>query len=117
MHSETSSATEAVSVTESAAKRIAVLLKEEDRPNLMLRVAVNGGGCSGFSYDFKFDDTMNDDDTAIERDGVTVLIDEISMEYLAGSQIDYVENLIGAAFQISNPNAAASCGCGSSFSI
>lgn len=106
-----------VGITANAAKRIAFLLGQENRPGLKLRVAVNGGGCSGFSYAFDFDDTVNDDDTSVERDGVIVLIDEVSMEYLAGSEIDFVEDLIGSAFQINNPNAASSCGCGTSFSI
>ncbi len=77
----------------------------------MLRVAVQGGGCSGFQYGFTLDDQRNDDDLALERDGVTVLIDAVSAEYLAGSEIDYVDDLIGSAFKINNPNATASCGC------
>ena len=78
---------------------------------------MSGGGCSGFSYGFEFDDQQNDDDTVIERNGVEVLIDEVSMMYLAGSEIDYVEDLMASAFAIKNPNASSSCGCGSSFSI
>ena len=83
----------------------------------MLRVAVNGGGCSGFQYEFAITGERNDDDFVIEKDGVTVLVDEISLNYLGGSEIDYAEELIGAAFKIKNPNATASCGCGTSFSV
>jgi iron-sulfur cluster insertion protein len=83
----------------------------------MLRLAVQGGGCSGFAYGFSFDDEKRADDVAIEGHGVTVLIDEVSLEYLSGSEIDYVEELVGAAFTVRNPNAASSCGCGNSFSL
>ena len=83
----------------------------------MLRVAVSGGGCSGFQYGFSFDDTVRDDDLTFERDGVKVVVDEVSLDLLAGAEIDYVEELIGASFQIRNPNATSSCGCGSSFAI
>jgi len=106
-----------VAVSASAARRIGELLAAEARPNLKLRVAVAGGGCSGFQYTFDFDDRINDDDVVIERDGITVLVDGISLEYMAGSEIDYVDDLIGAAFRINNPKAQASCGCGTSFSI
>jgi iron-sulfur cluster insertion protein len=106
-----------VAVTESAARRIGELIAADARPNLKLRVAVAGGGCSGFQYTFDFDDTVNDDDLVVERDGVTVLIDGVSLEYLGGSEIDYVDELLGAAFRINNPNAQASCGCGTSFSV
>ena len=82
-----------------------------------LRVAVEGGGCSGFSYKFDFADAANEDDLVIERDGARVLIDEMSLEFLAGSEIDYANELIGSAFRINNPNATANCGCGTSFSI
>jgi iron-sulfur cluster insertion protein len=107
----------AVTLSESAARRLAVMIEQEDRPGLMLRVAVSGGGCAGFQYGFSFDDTANSDDRTFERDGVTAVIDEASLALLAGSEIDYVEDLIGAAFQIKNPNAASSCGCGASFSV
>lgn len=83
----------------------------------MLRVAVNGGGCSGFQYAFDLTRERKPDDLAIEKGGVTVLIDEVSLQYLAGSEIDYADELIGAAFKIENPNATASCGCGTSFSV
>ena len=106
-----------VSISHSAAGRIAALLKEEDDDALMLRVAISGGGCSGFQYTFDFDDQVNDDDLVLEREGVSVLIDSLSLEYLAGARIDFVDDLIGAAFKIDNPNAEASCGCGTSFSI
>ncbi len=107
----------AVSLSASAAKRVAWLLEQEGQPGLMLRVSVSGGGCSGFQYGFSFDDTVNPDDRTFERDGVTAVIDEVSLELLAGSEIDYVEELVGASFQVKNPNAASSCGCGASFSI
>lgn len=106
-----------VTVTARAARRVAELIAAEGRPGLKLRVAVNGGGCSGFQYGFDFDETVNDDDLVIERDGVTVLIDSVSLDLLAGSEVDYVEDLVASAFRITNPNATASCGCGTSFSI
>jgi len=106
-----------VRVTESAARRIAFLMQQEDTPNLKLRIAVSGGGCSGFQYGFSFDDTINADDRLFERDGAAVVIDETSLELLGGAEIDFVEDLAGAAFQIRNPNARSSCGCGNSFSI
>ncbi len=106
-----------VVLTERAAARIAHLLTREENKDQMLRVAVFGGGCSGFQYSFSFDDTRNDDDTVIEKDGVTAVIDEVSMGLLAGSEIDYVDEMIGASFAIRNPNATSSCGCGNSFSL
>ena len=106
-----------VEVTANAAKRVAWLIAQEGRPGLMLRVSVSGGGCSGFQYGFSFDDALADDDRTFERDGVTVVVDEVSLDLLNGSQIDFVEDLIGASFQITNPQATSSCGCGSSFSI
>ena len=106
-----------VVVTASAAKRIAWLMQQETTPNLKLRIAVSGGGCSGFQYGFSFDDAVNDDDRVFSRDGATVVIDETSLELLGGAEIDFVEDLVGAAFQIRNPNAASSCGCGNSFSV
>ena len=107
----------AISLSANAAKRIAWMIVQEAQDGLMLRVAVSGGGCSGFQYGFSFDDTVNPDDLTFERDGVTAVVDEASLELLAGSEVDYVEDLVGASFQIKNPNAASSCGCGSSFSI
>lgn len=105
-----------VEVSAAAAKRISAILSKEPEKKA-LRVAVEGGGCSGFSYKFDLVDTRNDDDIAIERDGATVLIDELSMVYMGGSVIDFVDDLIGQSFQVKNPNAVASCGCGTSFSI
>jgi iron-sulfur cluster insertion protein len=106
-----------VMLTESAARRIAALKQQELAGNALLRIAVSGGGCSGFQYGFSFDDERNDDDVIFERDGVGVVIDEVSLDLLNGAEIDFVEDLMGAAFQIRNPNAASSCGCGNSFSI
>ncbi|MFD9897538.1 iron-sulfur cluster insertion protein ErpA [Mesorhizobium sp. UC22_110] len=105
-----------VEMTESAAKRISKIVRDEPGKTA-LRVAVEGGGCSGFSYKFDLVDGRNDDDIAIERDGATILIDDISLIYMGGSVIDFVDDLMGQSFQIRNPNAVASCGCGTSFSI
>ncbi|MEO3430308.1 iron-sulfur cluster insertion protein ErpA [Pelagibius sp. CAU 1746] len=105
------------SLTERAAKRVAHLIEQEGQASLMLRVAVSGGGCSGFQYGFSFDDTVNPDDRTFERDGVVTVVDETSLELLNGAQVDFVEDLGGASFQIKNPNATSSCGCGSSFAI
>jgi iron-sulfur cluster insertion protein len=106
-----------VVLTEAAAKRVAQLIAAEGNPALMLRLAVSGGGCSGFQYGFTFDDTRTDDDSVFTRDGVKLLIDSASLDLLAGSEIDFVEELVGASFQVRNPNATSSCGCGSSFSV
>ncbi len=106
----------AVSISESAARRIAELASKQGA-GLIFRVTVSGGGCSGFQYGFSFDDTVRDDDVTFERDGVTVAIDEVSLDLLNGAEIDYIEELIGASFQIRNPNASSSCGCGNSFSV
>ena len=108
--------TNPVTVSDSAAKRIAFLMAQEQTP-AMLRVAVSGGGCSGFQYVFDFDTVRNDDDVVIEKNGAVVLVDSTSLELLKGSVIDYVEEMVGASFQIQNPNASSSCGCGSSFSV
>ena len=104
-------------VTASAAKRMLWLLEQEERPGLMVRLAVSGGGCSGFQYGFSFDDTVTDDDRVFERDGAALVVDETSLELLNGSEVDFVEDLIGASFKVSNPNASSSCGCGTSFAI
>ena len=104
-----------VDITESAARRLATLIAAEPGDGLMFRVAVTGGGCSGFQYNFSFDDTRQEDDLVFGRDGVTVLVDAVSLDLLKGAEIDYVEDLVGASFQIRNPNATASCGCGNSF--
>ncbi|SMF14239.1 iron-sulfur cluster insertion protein [Tistlia consotensis] len=103
-------------ISENAAKRIASLAAQEGgRP--MLRISVSGGGCSGFQYGFDFDGTVNDDDRVFERADARVVIDETSLELLKGSEIDFVEDLMGAYFKVENPNASSSCGCGSSFAI
>ena len=107
---------QSVTVSDRAARRILQILDKEEAAK-MLRVSVSGGGCSGFSYGFDLDDTSTNDDLVIEKDGATVLIDSISLMYMEGSEIDFVDDLIGASFQIKNPNATASCGCGTSFSI
>ncbi len=106
-----------VTVTEAAAKRIAFLREQEQVGDAFLRIAVSGGGCSGFQYGLSFDDQTNPDDRVFERDGVGVVIDDVSLDLLNGAEVDFVEDLMGAAFQIRNPNAASSCGCGNSFSI
>jgi iron-sulfur cluster insertion protein len=103
--------------TENAANKVRELIEEEGTPDLKLRVFVSGGGCSGFQYGFTFDETSNDDDTLIEREGVTLLIDPMSLQYLAGAEIDYTDGLQGSQFVIRNPNATTTCGCGSSFSV
>jgi iron-sulfur cluster assembly accessory protein len=105
-----------VEMTDSAARRIASIVAAEPGKTA-LRVAVEGGGCSGFSYKFDLVDGRNDDDVAIEKDGATVLVDDMSLVYMGGSVIDFVDDLMGQSFQIRNPNAVAACGCGTSFSI
>ena len=105
-----------VTVSPRAAKRIAEIIAAEGHP-AMLRLAVTGGGCSGFQYGFDFDVTRAPDDLIVERDGAVVVIDPVSLPYMDGSEIDFVDDLIGQAFKIHNPNATASCGCGTSFSI
>lgn len=109
--------TDTVTLSDSAAKRIAAILTTEAGKNAM-RVSVEGGGCSGFSYKFDLIDTpAADDDLVIEKNAATVFIDSMSLIYMAGSEIDFVDNLLGQSFQIKNPNAVASCGCGTSFSV
>lgn len=105
-----------VTVTERAAQRIAKILVTEP-PGSMLRISVEGGGCSGFQYKFDFTTARNDDDLVIEKAGATVLVDEISLPYMAGTELDWVDDLIGSAFKLQNPNATANCGCGTSFSV
>ncbi len=105
------------SISENAAKRVQSLIDAEGNPDLKLRIAVQGGGCSGFQYDFKLDDTALDGDIAVERDGVTVVIDGTSLLYMIGSEVDFMEELVGSYFKITNPNAQSSCGCGTSFSV
>jgi iron-sulfur cluster insertion protein len=106
-----------VGLSESAAKRIAWLITQEGDPALMLRLSVSGGGCSGFQYGFSFDNARQADDHIFERDGVKMLVDDTSLDLLAGAEVDYVEDMVGSSFQVKNPNAASSCGCGSSFSV
>jgi len=104
-------------VTDNAARRIAFLKAQENAGNAFLRIAVSGGGCSGFQYGLSFDDHRNEDDVVFERDGVGIIVDGVSLDLLNGAEVDFVEDLMGASFQIRNPNAASSCGCGNSFSI
>lgn len=103
--------------TEAAAAKVRSLIEEEQNDNLKLRVYITGGGCAGFSYGFTFDEEMADDDTEVVRDGVALVVDPMSFQYLAGSVVDYQEGLQGSRFVINNPNATTTCGCGSSFSI
>ena len=105
-----------LNLTDSAATKVKQLIDEEGNAELKLRVFVTGGGCSGFQYGFTFDETTNDDDTVMEKGGVTLLIDPMSYQYLVGAEIDYTESVEGAQFVIKNPNATSTCGCGSSFS-
>ncbi|WP_303783769.1 iron-sulfur cluster insertion protein ErpA [Azovibrio restrictus] len=103
--------------TDSAAGKVRELIEEEGNPELKLRVFVTGGGCSGFQYGFTFDEVASEDDTQLEKGGVTLLIDPMSYQYLVGAEIDYTEGLEGSQFVIRNPNATSTCGCGSSFSV
>jgi iron-sulfur cluster insertion protein len=103
--------------TDSAAQKVKELIDEEGNPSLKLRVFVSGGGCSGFQYGFTFDEEVNEDDTQLQKNGVTLLIDSMSYQYLVGAEIDYTEGLEGSQFVIRNPNAVTTCGCGSSFSV
>ena len=105
-----------VAFTSSAAAKVAQLIAEEGNPELKLRLYIQGGGCSGFQYGFTFDENLNEGDTSVVTDGVTLLIDPMSMQYLMGAEVDYTEGLQGAQFVIRNPNANTTCGCGSSFS-
>lgn len=104
-----------INFTDSVAKKVAELIAEEGNPNLKLRVFVQGGGCSGFQYGFTFDEKVNEDDTSMMKDGVELLIDPMSYQYLVGAEIDYKEDINGAQFVIKNPNVTSTCGCGSSF--
>ena len=104
-----------INFKDSAAKKVAELIAEEGNPNLKLRVFVQGGGCSGFQYGFTFDEKVNEDDTSMMKDGVELLIDPMSYQYLVGAEIDYKEDINGAQFVIKNPNVTSTCGCGSSF--
>jgi iron-sulfur cluster insertion protein len=106
-----------ITLTENAAKRVKALMQMEGNPDTMLRVTVGGGGCSGFQYSFALDDAKTDEDVLFEQHGVKLVVDETSLGLLAGSQVDFVEELVGSSFTIRNPNATSTCGCGSSFSI
>jgi iron-sulfur cluster insertion protein len=103
--------------SDSAVAKVCELIEEEEKPELKLRVFVTGGGCSGFQYGFSFDENQDEEDTVIERDGVSLLVDPMSYQYLVGATIDYQEGLQGSQFVVQNPNASSTCGCGSSFSI
>jgi len=103
--------------SDSAAAKVKQLIDEENNPSLMLRVYVTGGGCSGFQYGFTFDEAVNEGDTEVDKDGVKLLVDPMSFQYLVGAEIDYVDDLQGARFVIRNPNATTTCGCGSSFGV
>lgn len=105
-----------LNMTAAAAAKVASLIAEEANPQLKLRVYITGGGCSGFQYGFSFDEQSEDGDLAVERDGVTLVVDPLSLQYLMGAEVDYRESLQGSQFVIRNPNAKSTCGCGSSFS-
>lgn len=106
-----------IALSQNAARRIAALTSEDENKGMVLRIAVSGGGCQGFQYGFSFDDTKKPDDHVFERDGAVVLVDDVSLDLLAGSEIDFVEDMMGSYFRVINPNATSSCGCGSSFSV
>ena len=106
-----------INLTARAVNKVRELVEEEENPSLKLRVYITGGGCSGFQYGFTFEDSGAEDDTVIEREGVSVLVDPMSFQYLVGSEVDYTEGLEGGRFVINNPNATTTCGCGASFSI
>ena len=106
-----------ITLSERAAQRIAALLADSDEPDAMLRVRVSGGGCSGFQYGFSIETERAQDDIVVERNGIVALVDPVSADYMRGSEVDFVEDLVGAAFQVRNPNAVSSCGCGTSFSL
>ena len=112
-----STAPAGVGLSESAVAKLSGLIEAEGSGDQMLRITVNGGGCSGFTYAFDFDDKTNDDDRTFETDGVKVVVDEASLEFIGGSVLNYVESLGGSHFTLENPNATSSCGCGSSFSV
>ncbi len=103
--------------TDAAATKVGELIRDEDNPNLKLRVFISGGGCSGFQYGFTFDETIEDGDAQVENSGVTLVVDPMSVQYLMGAEIDYTEDLSGAQFVIRNPNASTTCGCGQSFTV
>lgn len=110
-------ATPTVAFSDAAAVRVKLLTEENNNPDLKLRVFVSGGGCSGFQYGFEFDQNINEGDTVVENNGATMLVDAMSMQYLNGAEVDFIEGLEGSRFVINNPNASTTCGCGASFSI
>ena len=114
---DTNLASEDITISDSAAKRISELIAGEGKPGQMLRVSISGGGCSGFTYGFSLDGEQNDDDLLFERGGVKVVVDEVSLEYIKGAELDFVEEMIGSYFSLKNPNASSTCGCGSSFAV
>ncbi|MFT6896574.1 MAG: iron-sulfur cluster insertion protein [Paraglaciecola sp.] len=106
-----------IEFSDAAARKVKALVAEEENPNLKLRVYVTGGGCSGFQYGFTFDEKINEGDTTINKDEVTLLVDPMSLQYLVGGEVDYTEGLEGSRFLVNNPNATTTCGCGSSFTV
>ncbi|ENY72100.1 iron-sulfur cluster insertion protein ErpA [Aeromonas diversa] len=106
-----------IQMTDAAANKVKSLITEEENPELKLRVYITGGGCSGFQYGFTFDEKINEGDTVVEKNGVIMVIDPMSLQYLVGGSVDYTEGLEGSRFMVTNPNATTTCGCGSSFSI
>ena len=111
------SAAPPLTLTAAAARRIAQIMRDEGNTDLKLRVTVSGGGCSGYQYGFSLDDVQTEEDLVLERDGVAVLVDSVSLDFLRGAEIDFVDELMGQSFRINNPNATSKCGCGSSFSV
>ncbi len=107
----------ALTISPGAAERLKSMIENEGNPALKFRITVSGGGCSGFQYGFDFDDAINDDDLTFERDGITVVVDEVSMQFLGGAELDFKQELIGSYFALENPNASSTCGCGTSFAI
>jgi len=117
MNIEVQLAATPIKISDNAVEKVKQLMKEENNPGLSLRVFVTGGGCSGFQYGFKFDDEANEGDTRVEKNGITVVVDPMSYQYVAGAEVDFIDDLEGARFVINNPNAASTCGCGASFSV
>lgn len=115
--SQTDSQALPIQFSDAAAKKVKTLIEEEENPALKLRVYVTGGGCSGFQYGFTFDEKVNEGDTTIEKEDVTLVIDPMSLQYLVGGEVDYTEGLQGSRFFVNNPNATTTCGCGASFSV
>lgn len=103
--------------TDAAANKVKILIEEEENPNLKLRVYITGGGCSGFQYGFTFDEVVNEGDTTVEKSGVTLVVDPMSLQYLIGGEVDYIDGLEGSRFFVNNPNATTTCGCGASFGV